>query len=257
MSQHPASGPRPFEKPAWRPRLLVLLQSPDEAEARERLRQLGPVIAARYPDARVRFSVAGPETELTRSMVEFRGYELVDAVAEISWPVGRAIDTVDWQLDALRAATEGGAHIRTLIAGPTAVLLGDPAPNFVLMTGTRLDSVTIAEFRDWWLLQHAPLVERYCYPMAAYEQLHADRALSERLCGEAGARFRPTDAADSVYLDDVDAFFAQVGKPDITDLLREDELPFSDVKAGGLGMVGIVLFDTGEREDHVSGAGHA
>lgn len=236
---------RRFKPVVWQPRLLVpLMAIPADPPAQHRLHDLGPKIARLYAAARVRFAIAGPETPLTRSLVDFRGYELVDAIAEITWPAGVAVSPVDWGLSALLPAIGDAARVRTLIVGPVAALLDDSAPNFVLMTGTRRPEVTPTAFRDWWLLQHAPLVERYCFPMAGYEQLHADRAQSEALCQAFGVPFRPVDAADCVYLADVDAFFAQVGKPEVTDLLRDDELPFSDVTAGGLGMVGQLRFDS-------------
>jgi hypothetical protein len=240
-----AAGPRPFKPIAWQPRLLVLLKRSVAGDAALLpLRGLGPALAAACPGARVRLSITAGDSPLTRSLVEFRGYELMDAVAEITWPIGSAVAEVDWRLPALQRAIGDAAKIRTLIAGAAAALLDDPAPTFVLMTGVRVPGMSVAEFRHWWLHQHAPLVERYCYPMEAYEQLHAERVLSETLCRTAQVDFRPADAADSVYLADVDAFFGQVGRPDVEKLLREDEIPFADVTAGGMGMVGTVVFDS-------------
>jgi hypothetical protein len=240
-----APGPRPFNPVAWQPRLLVLLKRSNPSDtALGALRDLGPALAGAYPGTRVRVSVASGDSPLTRSLVEFRGYELMDAVAEISWPIDAPLEEVDWRLAALQRTIGDAAKIRTLIAGAAVALLDDPAPNFLLMTGIRVPGVSVADFRHWWLRQHAPLVERYCYPMQAYEQLHAERVLSETLCRTAQVDFRPADAADSVYLADVDAFFAQVGRPDVEKLLRDDEIPFSDVTAGGMGMVGTVVFDS-------------
>lgn len=237
--------PRAFQPVQWRPRLMVAIDAlGSDAGAQLVLRDLGPALAGCYPEARCRFAAAGGQSALRRSLVNFRGYELVDAVAEITWPIGMQIEDVNWSLVALGSIVTGAATIRTLIAGPVATLLDGCAPNFMLMTGTRIPGVSIADFRNWWLHQHAPLVEAHCYPMVGYEQVHADRALSERLCGELGVAFRAVDAADSVYLDDTDAFFAQISLPEVSDLLRKDEAVFSDITAGGLGMVGLVLFDS-------------
>jgi hypothetical protein len=243
-----ASVSRPFKKPAWRPRLMVMLNGPAPGEgAIGALAGLGPALAECYDGVRVRYCVRSGDSALSRSLVEFRGYELVEAVAELSWPVGKAIEEVDWRLGPLREAVAGAGQIRTLIAGEVAPLLDDPAPTFVLMTGTRIAGMSVEEFRHWWLRLHGPLVERYCYPMASYEQLHVDRSLSQQLCRACDVPFRAADAADSVYLADLDAFFSQVGKPDVEKLLREDEMHFSDVTAGGLGMVGSVAFDSDSR----------
>jgi hypothetical protein len=245
MIEKIASGPRPFKKPEWRPRLMVILNSLRPGEgAKTALSALGPTFSDCYPGVRVRYSVTGADSPLLRSLVEFRGYELVEAVAELTWPFGTPIEEVDWSLESTRKAVASAARIRTLIAGEVTALLDDPASTFVLMTGTRVRGKSVQEFRNWWLRLHGPLVERYCFPMASYEQLHADRALSQQLCRACEVEYRAVDAADSVYLDDLEAFFVQVGKPDVEQLLRKDETPFSDVTAGGLGMVGSVVFDT-------------
>jgi EthD domain len=240
-----ARGPRAFQAPEWRSRMLVLLNANGTSEcARGALRSLGPALSTRLPGVRIRYSVASGDDDLSRSLVEFRGYELLDAVAELTWPVDEPLPPAELLVEPVLEAVEGSARIRSLVAGQAAILLDDPAVHFMLMTGTRLAHKPIEEFRHWWLHQHAPLVERLCFPMETYGQLHADRALSERLCRRGNLDYKTVDAADSVYLADVEAFLAQTGIPEVAAELRNDEVQFCDVAAGGFGMIGTVLFDS-------------
>src|ERR1700760_2834728 len=127
MTEAKTGGPRPFKKPEWQPRLMVILNSLRPGKKEEAaLHALGPALADCYAGARARYCVTGEESALSRSLVEFRGYELVQAVAELTWPVGTPIEEVDWALESLRKVTGDAARVRTLIAGEVTALLDDP-----------------------------------------------------------------------------------------------------------------------------------
>jgi hypothetical protein len=238
-------GAKPFRPVEWQPRLLIVLgKAADGSISAKRIREIAMNVSKLYPGSRVRASISGPDTDLTRSLVEFRNYLIAGAVIEVTWPSETTLEDVDWRIQAAIREVRGVAPIVTVVAGPMVALLNETADNFVLMTGSRQPDVSADEFSRWWLFQHAPLVEKTCFPMEAYEQLHADRALSQELCEEAGVAFRVTDAADSVYLAQVEQFFEQTSIPEISAMLRADEEPFSNVSAGGMGMIGPVCFDS-------------
>lgn len=204
---------------------------------------LGPRAAACLPGAWVRYAVS-TNSEQERGMAAAKAYDRLAAVIDAEWPDGVEEDTDD-AIDALMHAIGDDAAIVTVLAGESILMLDQPAPNFMFISAKRLTALTVEEFRAWWSGDHARLLEDLAPAFAeTYVQLNVDRAISERLCQRAGVPFRPFDGADSVYFDDAERLFGLVGTETAARLLAEDERRAVDVSAGGLCMIGRVVFDS-------------
>lgn len=208
----------------------------------DNLSTLGLRATACLPGARVRYAISTDSDE-ERDMAAAKGYDRLSAVIDAEWFDG-ALEGIDAAIVALVSLIGSDADVTTILVGDSIVMLDASAANFMFISAKRLDRLTVEEFRTWWSGDHARLLEELAPAFAeTYVQLNVDRAESEALCHLAGVKFRPFDGADSVYFDDAERLFGLVGSDTAAQLLAKDELRAVDVAAGGLCMIGSVVFD--------------
>ena len=91
----------------------------------------------------------------------------------------------------------------------------------------RLERLTLAEFHDYWLNHHAELGRRLIPPYT-YHQLHTDPVTTAAMAGTAGLPGSTLDGVVEVYFPDIDAFVAQLSRPEVADEALADERNFID-----------------------------
>jgi len=230
---------RPFIRDLHRPRMMLALKSlADDPSG------IGTAVAQLYPEARIRVSAseAGPAEA---AMAKEKGYDRAAFVIDVEWPSSLLLMAVRWQPESLSQLLGTRAGVMTILAGAGHILLDEPGAYFMLIAAKRADHLSAGQFHQWWIGDHADLIEELCPDFAnAYVQLHAHRGLGRDLAKNLNIAYRPLDGADSVYFDDAEKLFSSVGTPETARRFAEDEARAVDVAAGGICMVGKVVFDS-------------
>jgi EthD domain len=135
------------------------------------------------------------------------------------------------------AGTIGGHLVGLVDRERSAVSLGEvhaiiesrSGASFLSFAFQRYPGTSVEEFRHWWLRQHAAVAVRLLSPwLLAYDQVHVDRALSERVSRSANITFHPYDAYDNLTWASVEEFLASVSRPGGRDEMYQDEVGHID-----------------------------
>jgi len=168
---------------------------------------------------------------LAATMGERGALEPVDAVVELTGAPGATPADLVTEVAALLEDL-GGAIDPTrsaVIAGHAHRFLSDDGALFVALAGFRDPAITMDELSRWWLEQHGPLALRIVDPPPrAYEQLHADHAVSRAASDAAGLPYLGYDMYDTIVVDSMDDLLAATMNPEVAAALFEDELGHVD-----------------------------
>jgi hypothetical protein len=91
----------------------------------------------------------------------------------------------------------------------------------------RLERLSAAEFYDYWLNRHADYGRRLIPPYT-YHQLHADPVATQRGAAAAGLLASDYDGVVEVHFPDLEAFTAQLSRPEVAEGALADERNFID-----------------------------
>jgi hypothetical protein len=84
-----------------------------------------------------------------------------------------------------------------LTVGPTyRIVEPQEGAVFLSLSFKRHPGTSVAEFRRWWLTQHAQVATPLLPGLLAYDQVHVDHELSKRAAEVAGLPYVPYDSYD-------------------------------------------------------------
>ncbi len=143
--------------------------------------------------------------------------DVATGVAAVLTDLGAALSVADW-LDAATSSVVAGREL-TVVPGEEPITLA--------MALTRLPSLDLAAFTEYWRTKHADL-GRQVPGSEGYRQVHLDVALTDRartVLGLGGPQF---DGVALAYYSSDEALRGILGNPDITGPLLADERRFID-----------------------------
>lgn len=197
------------------------------AEALEALR--GDIAAAALDNA-VRMGVAiVAARELTGEAAHaILDWRTVDGAVEVSIPNGdeAAVPSICGAMRVIldRIAEPGSLEVMT--GAMHHMVPVRPGGVFLSLSFRRGEGTTVAQFRDWWYNQHAPL----CIPilgegLLAYDQVHVDEAASRAAADVLGVPYVDNDAYDNLTWPDHPGYIrSTTGDPEGMGRIAEDEV---------------------------------
>lgn len=129
---------------------------------------------------------------------------------------------------------------RTMLMGGVTHRILDPQAGelFLSLTFRRDPKVKAEEFREWWLVRHAPFaVSKLHPPLLAYDQVHVDHAGSAEAAARAGLVYEDYDAYDNLTWASSDLYMASLGDAETQRMLTEDERGFIDSTSYTVGIM--------------------
>jgi EthD domain len=200
------------------------------------------------PGKHLRIGTRCDSDPLSRSMGEARAPGSVEAAVEIT-----GADGMEDELAA--GAGDLGQLLLPLIDVSQAALTVGPTYRivkpqngtvFLSLSFKRYPGTSVADFRRWWLMQHAQVAAPLLPELLAYDQVHVDHELSNRAAGAAGLPYVPYDAYDNLTWESEDAFIRSTSDPQAMRTIYEDEVGHIDhgTYRGAL-MDQIASYDTG------------
>jgi hypothetical protein len=182
------------------------------------------------PGTHVRIGTRCESDPLNRSMGEGRASASVEAAIEITG--------ADGTQDKLAAgAGDLGRLLLPLIDASQAALTVGPTYRivkpqdgavFLSLSFMRHPGTSVAEFRHWWLTQHAQVATPLLPELLAYDQVHVDHDLSKRASEAAGLPYVPYDSYDNLSWESAEAFVRSTSDPQATRTMYEDEVGHID-----------------------------
>jgi hypothetical protein len=153
-------------------------------------------------------------------------WRTVDGAIEVTLPNGgeRAVPDICW---AMRFILNNLAE-----PGSTEVMTGTmhcmvpvrPGGAFLSLSFRRDPSTTVAQFRDWWLNQHAQVaIPVLGDRLLAYDQVHVDTAATQAAAEALGVPFVDYDAYDNLTFRDQQGFIDSVSDPEGMQRIAQDE----------------------------------
>lgn len=212
-------------------RLAFMFDAPggDLAALADSLRAARGRIEAAAGGNRVRTGVAYPDGQPDTSEHAPGGpvWRTVDGAIEVTIPNGGE-GRVPAICEAMRPvladlAAPGSVEVMTgAMHYMVPVQAGDA---FLSLAFRRYPDTTVAQFRDWWLNQHAgvaiPIMRD---ELLAYDQVHVDTVASQAAAAALGVPFVDYDAYDNLTYRNQEGFFGSVADAEGMARIAEDEI---------------------------------
>lgn len=214
----------------WRLAFMFDAPNGDLGALAEALGALRGDIGAAAQGNAVRLGVAIPEArelsgEAAHAILDWR---TVDGAIEISIPNGNeaSVPAICQAMKPIldKIAEPGSLEVMTgAMHHMVPVRSGDV---FLSLSFRRGEGTSVAEFRDWWYNQHAPL----CIPilgenLLAYDQVHVDESASRAAADALGVPYIDHDAYDNLTWPDHAGYIrSTTGDPEGMGRIAEDEV---------------------------------
>jgi EthD domain len=155
-------------------------------------------------------------------------WRTVDGAIEISIPNGQE-NSAPAICMAIRPIIEGLAEPGTIEVMAGAMFHMVPVRTggtFLSLAFRRYPGTSVAQFRDWWHDQHAPIAIPVLTDehLLAYDQVHVDETISRASADALGVAFCEYDAYDNLTFESASGFVAACSDAEGMALIAEDEV---------------------------------